>query len=101
MKSILKELYYGNIDPSDKKIKRTPYYDKINNELDKCENILYDYFKENKLEVLYEVFKRTVDLNNEINSYEKSERFADGFILCAGLVTEIRHKILDSYYTGK
>ncbi len=101
MESILKELYYGNIDLSDKKTESTPYYDKIYNELDKCENILYDYFKENELEALYEVFKRTADLNNEINSYEKSERFIDGFILCAGLIMEIRHKILDSYYTGK
>ncbi len=89
MESILKKLYYGNLDPSIKRAKSTPHYDKINDELDKCENMLYDYFKENNLDMLHAAYERSTDLKAEIVSYEKADRFTDGFILCASLVMEI------------
>ncbi len=87
MDSILEEFYFG-ITPCDRDYKETPEYIRLNKELKENEEKLYKFFDENKNNELEKAFERVSELNNEIASCEKSQRFAEGFSLGVRLVAE-------------
>jgi len=85
MSSILEELYFGNINPSEKRFVRDSQYDKaiqaISTNGERLTELLTD--KEKSLFLDY------ANAQSEINSISMIESFVDGFRLGAKIMLEV------------
>ncbi len=83
--SVLEELYNGNINPSEKFIKRGSEYHKLNVEL--IEQI--EEFTKNLNEAQNKAYEEIIEKIYNLNAIIEHERFEDGFCLGAKLILEI------------
>ena len=84
MRNIIKELYRGNINPTDKQFHRGTQYD---------DALKYMCTNENKLESMLEgkeleIFEKYRDHKEELEQYNEEDAFVTGFRLGARLVIE-------------
>ena len=88
MKSILHELYYGNINPNEKSFKRDSEYSRIIKGLSDSEEKLLKLLTGTEKELFATFSKAQVNLN-EISV---ADVFIDGFCLGARIVVEVMLK---------
>ena len=81
----LEDLYYGNINPHERYIKRGTRVDQLVKLLCKNEGGLTATLTE-KQKVIFDKFK---DCQNELSGLTESEAFSDGFILATRIMAEV------------
>ena len=81
----LEDLYYGNINPSDRYIKRGTKVDKIVKLIYKNEEALTATLTDQQKEI-FEKFK---DCQSELSETVERDAFRDGFILATRIMIEV------------
>ena len=81
----LEDLYYGNISPWERDIKRGTRMDKLVKLICKNEESLMSILTEQQKET----FERFKDCQSEICDLTARQAFADGFILAARIMVEV------------
>ena len=81
----LEDLYYGNIHPSDRYIKRGTKVDQIVKL--KCEND--DALTATLTEQQKEIFEKFKDCQSELSGTVERDAFRDGFILATRIMMEV------------
>ncbi len=81
----LEDLYYGNIHPSERYIKRGTKIDQIVKLICKNEDDLTATLTEQQKEI-FEKFK---DCQNELSGLTEREAFRDGFVLAVRIMVEV------------
>ena len=89
----LEDLYYGNISPWERDIKRGSRMDKLVQLICKNEDGLMSTLTEQQKET----FERFKDCQSEICDLTARQAFADGFILAARIMVEV----MDGMETGE
>ncbi len=90
MNSILKELYYGNIQPHEKAFRCSTEYDKFIKQLVSNEDVLKKYFNEHdELSDLVLSLDNMIKAQLIISDLTESERFIEGFKLGAKFAFEM------------
>lgn len=82
---ILEELYYGNISPHEKYIRKGTEFENLVRLIFKNEEKLNDTLTE----LQKETFEKFKDCNSEMNSISEREAFIGGFKLGAKIVIEV------------
>jgi len=83
--NILEELYYGNVSPNEKQIKRGSEYDNLLNLLCRNEEVFINTLsKEQK--VLYDKIK---ECREELSTLSEKEMYIDGFRLGACITFDV------------
>lgn len=85
MKSILSDLYYGNLCPNERPFYALPAYDKAVKTLCECE----DYLLAHLDETLKEYMKRYLQAESQMQSITIEETYLDGFRTGARIMLEI------------
>lgn len=80
----LEDLYYGNISPHERYIKRGSRVDKLVKSICKNEDSLYATLTEQQKEML----NKLKDCQNELSGLTEREAFRDGFILAVRIMVE-------------
>ena len=75
MASILQELYYGNITPNDRDVKRSSAYNKAGNKMTEAQDRLYEALDKPQAELL----KTFSDAYSELLSLDSMEMWVLGF----------------------
>lgn len=83
--TMLEELFYGNINPCDKAVKKGSRYAKLQKRL--CDN--YDGLRKSLTEKDLPLLDAAEDAAAELSVLSQKESFADGFRLGARLMLEI------------
>lgn len=91
--SILKDLYYGNIEPAQRFIKKDSEYYKIYSELVDCLEELNSTFTEEQRRLSAKIEEKSL----EISCLSEEERFIHGFSLGAQMILEIINFKSDIY----
>ncbi len=89
MKSIIEELYYGNINPCDKQYDQSSEYGKLTNTASKSEEQLVRYFDSNNFDEQEMILKRLINAQGSMAEIAALERFSEGFRLGARFAIEI------------
>ncbi|MFB5760420.1 DUF6809 family protein [Paenibacillus medicaginis] len=85
MKSILEELYRGNLDPAEGMLPTDPEYRPLNRRITEFMEELKQRFSESDFAALEQI----LDLNDESNSMLASEAFVQGFRMGALVMVEV------------
>lgn len=85
MKSILEELYKGNLNPESQTVPTDPEYRSINGELSDLMLEVKQRFSENDFKTLEEI----LDLNGDTSSMLTSTAFVQGFRMGALMMVEV------------
>jgi len=85
MKSILEELYRGNLNPEERMIPTDPEYRLLNRKLSDLMVEAKQRFSEDDFKTLEEI----LDLNGETSSMVASEAFVQGFRMGALMMVEV------------
>ncbi|MBQ4900693.1 hypothetical protein KB559_17800 [Paenibacillus sp. Marseille-P2973] len=85
MKSILEELYRGNLNPQERMVPTVPEYRLLNRKISDLMEELKQRFSEDDFKVLEEI----LDLNGESNSMLTSEAFVQGFRMGVLVMIEV------------
>ncbi|MDR9857720.1 hypothetical protein RJP21_29445, partial [Paenibacillus sp. VCA1] len=85
MKSILEEIYYGNLRPEEQIVPTDPKYRSINRKLTELIEEAKQRFSESDFAALEEI----LDLNGESNSILASASFVQGFRMGALVMVEV------------
>ncbi|WP_334071366.1 MULTISPECIES: DUF6809 family protein [Paenibacillus] len=85
MKSILEELYRGNLNPEERMIPTDPEYRQLNRKLSDLMVEAKQRFSEGDFKTLEEI----LDLNGESSSMVVSEAFVQGFRMGALVMVEV------------
>lgn len=85
MKSILEELYRGNLNPEERMIPTDPEYRQLNRKLSDLMVEAKQRFSEDDFKTLEEI----LDLNGETSSMVVSEAFVQGFRMGALVMVEV------------
>ncbi len=88
MNSFLEDLYFGKINPSDKLIEKPSEHIKLTEELVKNIRILYKFINKDENIEQFEAMNNVLELDINIKEIEKSQKFAEGFILGLRLMSE-------------
>ena len=83
--SIIEDLWYGNISPCERDIKRSSEYADVLKRIVQHEAELHARLNDEEKEIL----ERFVDCSNEICSLSEREAFARGFVLGARIIIEV------------
>lgn len=85
MKSILEELYRGNLNPDERIVPTDPEYRPLNRRITEFMEELKQRFSESDFAALEQI----LDLNDESNSMLASEAFVQGFRMGALVMIEV------------
>ncbi|MEK5477669.1 DUF6809 family protein [Paenibacillus sp. FSL R5-0407] len=85
MKSILEELYRGNLNPQERMVLTVPEYRLLNRKISDLMEELKQRFSEDDFKVL----EKILDLNGESNSMLTSEAFVQGFRMGVLVMIEV------------
>ncbi|MDN4067935.1 hypothetical protein QYF50_08525 [Paenibacillus vini] len=85
MKSILEELYRGNLNPQERMVPTVPEYRLLNRKTSDLMEELKQRFSEDDFKVL----EKILDLNGESNSILTSEAFVQGFRMGVLVMIEV------------
>ncbi|MFM9277844.1 DUF6809 family protein [Paenibacillus jiagnxiensis] len=85
MKSILEELYRGNLDPEERMVPTDPEYRPLNRKISEFMEEVKQRFSESDFAALEQI----LDLNDESNSMLASEAFVQGFRMGALVMVEV------------
>lgn len=85
MKSILEELYRGNLNPEERMIPTDPEYRQLNRKLSNLMVEAKQRFSEDDFKTLEEI----LDLHGETSSMVASEAFVQGFRMGALVMVEV------------
>ena len=85
MRSIIEELYYGNISPSDRDIIRGGTYSHILNLVTRNE----DELMQTLTQAQQETFEKFKDCTSELSCITEREAFSAGFILATRIMSEV------------
>ena len=85
MRTTLEDLYYGNISPHERYIKRGTRVDKLVKLICRNEEELESSLTEKQKET----FGKFKDCTNELSSITEGEAFSAGFILATRLMAEV------------
>lgn len=85
MKSILEELYRGNLNPQERMIPTVPEYRLLNRKISDLMEELKQRFSEDDFKALEEI----LDLNGESNSMLTSTAFVQGFRMGVLMMMEV------------
>ena len=85
MRSIIEELYYGNISPSDRDIIRGGTYSHILNLVTRNE----DELVQTLTQAQQETFEKFKDCTSELSCITEREAFSAGFILATRIMVEV------------
>lgn len=85
MKSILEELYRGNLNPQERMVPTVPEYRLLNRKISDLMEELKQKFSEDD----FKAFEEILDLNGESNSMLTSTAFAQGFKMGALVMMEV------------
>ena len=83
--SIIEDLWYGNISPCERDIKRSSNYADALERIVQLETALHARLNDEEKELL----ERFVDCSNEMCCISEREMFVQGFILGAKLIIEV------------
>ena len=86
----LEDLYYGNINPHERYIKRGSRVDKLVNLL--CRN--EDELTAGLTEKQKEIFEKFKDCSSELSCITEREAFSDGFILATRIMAEVMQSMI-------
>ncbi|RCX19727.1 hypothetical protein DFP94_104181 [Fontibacillus phaseoli] len=85
MKSILEELYRGNLNPQERMVPTAPEYRLLNRKISDLMEELKQRFSEDDFKALEEI----LDLNGESNSMLTSTAYVQGFRMGALVMVEV------------
>lgn len=85
MKSILEELYRGNLNPQEQMVPTIPEYRLLNRKI----SYLMEELKQRLSEDDFKAIEEILDLNGESNSMLTSEAFVQGFRMGALMMMEV------------
>ena len=88
--TILEDLFYGNIDPNEKRFDKKSEYAKFSKIVIDSEELLTEFI--NKLpnaEKEQQAFSRMINAQSELSDFIAYERFVEGFRLGAGVMLEV------------
>ncbi|WP_178019619.1 DUF6809 family protein [uncultured Paenibacillus sp.] len=85
MKSILEEIYNGNLNPEERMVPTDPEYRSLNRKISDLMEEVKQRFSESDFAVLEQI----LDLNGESNSMVTSEAFVQGFRMGALVMVEV------------
>ena len=91
--SVLNELYYGNINPSARTIRKGSAYQKCNSELSDCIEKLLPLLNDTQKAMCEQISNKMSDLN----CLAEKDSFVHGFCLGAQVMLEIIHWKSDDF----
>ena len=90
MSKILKDLFYGNINPNGKCFDRSSEYAKFAKIMINNEEKLTEFLKSlPKSEEEQHLFSQMINAQSEVAEFSEIERFIEGFRLGAGIMLEL------------
>lgn len=93
MASILQELYYGNITPNDREVKRGSAYNKAGNKMTEAQDRLYEALDKPQAELL----KTFSDAYSELLSLDSMEMWVLGFKMGIRIGMEVMELKTDNF----
>ncbi|NWL88667.1 hypothetical protein DMN77_13930 [Paenibacillus sp. 79R4] len=85
MKSVIEELYYGNLHPEERIVPTDPEYRPLNRKISKLIEEARERLSENDFALLEQI----LDLTNDSNSMVTSTSFVEGFRMGALVMVEV------------
>lgn len=85
MKSVIEELYYGNLHPEERIVPTDPEYRPLNRRISK----LMEEARERLSEEDFAILEQILDLTNDSNSMVTSASFIEGFRMGALVMVEV------------
>ena len=82
---MLEDLYYGNLTPFEKHVKRGSEYDTISKELSNTLDVFFSFLNEEERKI----YRKIESDFSKLNSIAEKESFIDGFRIGAQIILEI------------